>query len=298
MKRIFSFALLLCLTATSPTFGQQAEATAPADEPTKDLAAAYVQAFNGRDADALAAQWSPDAVYTNRITGEVVTGRAAIAEQFKALFQAQPEVKLAVDVDSIRLLSPNVAVENGTARFLLPQGEPEEVSYSAVYVKRDGKWLLDRVNDEAPDEPPPSHYEQLKDLEWLVGRWVDQDDQVEIDTTCNWSKNRNFLIRSYKVTTGDGVDMAGMQVIGWDGADKTIRSWAFDSDGGFALGVWSKKGDQWFISNKGVLADGRKASMVNVMTPVDANSFTWQTIERTAGTELLPNIDEVLIVRQ
>jgi hypothetical protein len=33
------------------------------------------------------------------------------------------------------------------------------------------------------------------------------------------------------------------------------------------------------------------------MKPVDNNSFTWQTIERTADGELLPNIDEIVIVR-
>ena len=38
--------------------------------------------------------------------------------------------------------------------------------------------------------------------------------------------------------------------------------------------------------------------MINVMKQVDANSFTWQTIERTAGDELLPNIDEIQIVRR
>ena len=38
--------------------------------------------------------------------------------------------------------------------------------------------------------------------------------------------------------------------------------------------------------------------MTNVIKPVDQNSFTWQTVERTVGGELLPNIDEVLIVRE
>ena len=74
--------------------------------------------------------------------------------------------------------------------------------------------------------------------------------------------------------------------------------WRFDSDGGFAEATWTCKKDRWFIQNKGILADGRKASMVNVIKQVDQNSFTWQTVERTAGGELLPNIDEVLIVRE
>jgi hypothetical protein len=131
----------------------------------------------------------------------------------------------------------------------------------------------------------------------MVGRWTDEAKNAQVELDCNWTKNRNFLTRAFKLDAGDGADFAGMQIIGWDPAAKTIRSWTFDSNGTFAEATWSRRGDRWFIENKGVLPDGRKATMVNVMKPVDENSFTWQTIERTAGGELLPNIDEVLMVR-
>ena len=110
----------------------------------------YVEAFNKRDARTLASYWSPEAVYVNRISGEQVVGREAIAAQFKSLFDSATNLKLAVNVESIQFVSPNVAVEHGTAKFLSPDAEPEETEYSAVYVRRDGKWLLDRVTDEAP----------------------------------------------------------------------------------------------------------------------------------------------------
>jgi hypothetical protein len=38
--------------------------------------------------------------------------------------------------------------------------------------------------------------------------------------------------------------------------------------------------------------------MTNVIKKIDDNSFSWQTIERTAAGEILPNIDEVVIVRE
>jgi uncharacterized protein (TIGR02246 family) len=256
-----------------------------------------VQAFNKHDAKALADAWSPEAVYTNRITGEEVVGRAAIEQQFAAIFKSQPETRLELSVASIQFVSPNVAVEHGTAKLLAPKAEPEEIEYSAVFVKRDGRWLLDRVTDEAK-EVVISHYEQLKPLEWMIGRWVDKDENVDIKTECNWTKNQNFITRSFTVAVHGRINMSGMQIVGWDPAAKTIRSWTFDSDGGFAEATWTRKGEKWFIHNKGVLADGRKASMVNVIKPVDANSFTWQTIERTAGGKLLPNVNEVVIVRE
>jgi uncharacterized protein (TIGR02246 family) len=271
---------------------------AAADEAAiQQSVAEYVQAFNARNAAALAEKWTAGAVYIDRGTGEQVVGRAAIAGQFTELFKAQPELKLAVSVESIRFLSPSVAIEEGTARFWLPKGEPDEVEYTAVHVKHDDRWLLDRVTD-AAKVSAPSHHEQLKSLDWMVGGWIDDAEGATIETQCNWSKNQNFLIRSFKVAVGDRIEMAGMQVVGWDPSAKTIRSWTFDSDGGFAEATWTQKKDRWFVRNIGVLADGQKASMLNVIKPIDADSFTWQTIERTVGGELLPNIDEVTIRRQ
>ena len=202
-------------------------------------------------------------------------------------------------MESIQFVSPNVAVEHGIATTLTPKAGAEEDAYSAVFVRRDGQWLLDRVTEKAK-AAAPSHAEQLKPLEWMIGHWVDsdKDDKVDITTDCQWTKNRNFITRSFAVTADGEINLSGMQIIGWDPAAKTIRSWTFDSDGGFAEATWTLKKDHWYIHNKGILADGRKASMVNVIRQVDQNSFTWQTVERTAGGELLPNINEVLIVRE
>ena len=43
---------------------------------------------------------------------------------------------------------------------------------------------------------------------------------------------------------------------------------------------------------------GPAPTMTNVIKKIDDNSFSWQTIERTAGGEILPNINEVVIVRE
>ena len=286
----------IALTASS-TWCQEVKQPDDSEAAIRKADEAYVQAFNKHDAKALADQWSPDAVYVNRVTGEEVIGRAAIAAQFTDLFKEQKDVKLDVNVESIQFLSPNVAVEHGDATLLVPKGEPDRFQYTAIFVKRDGRWLLDRVTDQAP-ESPPSHYEQLKELEWMVGTWEDDDENTQIKTECNWTKNRNFLTRSFTIVVGDRIEMSGMQIVGWDAARKQIRSWTFDSDGGFAEATWAHHGDRWIVNNKGVLADGRKASAVNVIKAVDDDSFTWQTISRTAGGELLPNVDEVLVVRK
>ncbi len=289
--------LFLCALAPSIALAAEPE-EAGAEAAVRKAGDAYVQAFNKHDAKGVAGFWSPEAIYINRATGEQVVGREAIAAQFTDLFKDRPDIKLATTTASVDFVSPNVAVEHGTSKLSGPKGEITE-DYSAVYVRRDGQWLLDRVTDKSK-QPPPSHYQELKELEWMVGSWVDQDDKdnLVIATDCSWTKNKNFLTRMYSVSVDGDVEMAGVQVIGWDASAKTIRSWQFDSDGGFSEATWSHKGDRWFVNNKGVLGDGRKASGVNIIKKIDDNSYTWQTTDRTAGGELLPNVDEVTIVRK
>ena len=208
MRRVSLLLMILGVAGTSNLRGQEPSDQSANEAAIRKAAASYVEAFNKHDAKALADHWSPDAVYLNRSTGEEVVGRAAIAEQFAALFKEQPELKLEVNVASVQFVSPNVAIEQGTAKLLAPNAEPEEIEYSAVNVKRDGKWLLDRVTDKSK-EVAPSHYEQLKALEWMVGNWTDEADDAEVELDCNWTKNKNFLTRAFKISIDDQVDFAG-----------------------------------------------------------------------------------------
>ena len=296
MRRVLLCLLSCGLAISSTALGEEPSDQGASEAAIRKAAASYVEAFNKHDAQALADQWSPDAVYLNRTTGEEVVGRAAIAEQFTALFKEKPGLKIDVTVASVQFVSPNVAIEQGTAKLLAPDGKPEEIEYSAVDVKRDGKWLLDRVTDKSK-EAASTHYEQLKSLEWMVGEWTDDSEKASVELECKWTKNKNFLTRAFKISIDGQDDFSGMQIIGWDPAAKAIRSWTFDSNGTFAEATWEHRGKNWFIRNRGVLPDGRAASMVNAMKPVNEDSFTWQTIDRTAGGELLPNIGEILIVR-
>jgi uncharacterized protein (TIGR02246 family) len=260
----------------------------------------YVKAYNKRDAKGLAALWSPEAVYVDPATGEEAIGRDEIEKEFAETFAESKDAKLEINVNAIKFLSPNVAIESGTARIIRPREEPDESTYSALFVKRDGKWLLDRVTEEEAPAQPPSNYDHLKELEWMVGKWIDddKDDDATIETDCGWTKNKNFMTRSFAVVVGDKVDMSGMQIIGWDPIAKQIRSWIFDSDGGFAEGKWKRKGDRWLIQQAGTLPDGRKSSAVNVIRKVDNGSFTWQTVQRSVDGDVLPDVEEITIVRK
>jgi uncharacterized protein (TIGR02246 family) len=261
-------------------------------------AEAYVAAYNKHDAKALAAMWSPDAVYLDPSTGETAVGREEIEKAFAETLAESKEAKLEVTVESVQFVSPNVAIETGSVRILRPNEEPEDSGYSAVNVKRDGAWLLDRVTEASPPQPLHSNYEHLKQLEWMIGTWIDQDEDATVQIDCDWAKNQSFIHRSFAVVIGDEVDMSGIQIIGWDPIAKQIRSWIFDSDGGYAEGKWTHNGEHWQIQQTGVLPGGGKSSQVNVMTPVDDNSFTWASVSREVDGDVLPNVDATLIVRK
>jgi len=294
--RKFIVASILFIAIASPANSQEANRQAADEAAIRKAVEAYAAAFNQGDAKALAALWAPEAVYTNPFSGDEVVGREAIEKQFTAIFAEAKGSKLEASTVSIGFVSPNVAVEQGTAKVIRPDQEPEESQYSAVYVKRDGQWLLDRVTEE--NMPVViSHYEHLKDLEWMVGSWVDQNDEATVITECQWTRNNNFMTRSFTVQVGDQIDMAGMQIIGWDPTEKKIRSWVFDSDGGFGQATWSKKGNSWHVHQAGVLPDGRKSSAVNIITYIDDRTCTLQSVNRTVDGELLPNVSEVQLTK-
>jgi hypothetical protein len=233
----------------------------------------------------------------DRQNGVEVVGREAIEKHFLDVFAGSQAIKLEVTTHAIEFISPSVAVESGTGKIIESEKVVEEGDYTAIYVKRDKAWLLDRLTEEVVVQVV-SNYDQLKDLEWLVGKWVDQDDAASVITECHWSRNENFLVRSFAVQMGDAIDLSGMQLIGWDPSTKQIRSWVFDSDGGFGHGTWSKKDNRWSVQQSAVLPDGRKSSAVNILTYVDDNTMTLQSVNRMVDGELLPNIKEVVVIKE
>jgi uncharacterized protein (TIGR02246 family) len=257
---------------------------------------AYVAAYNRGDAKAVAQFWSDQGVWVSP-SGQRTQGRDAIRKELESMFTENKGLHIEVLDSSIRLVKPEVAVEEGRVRVISPKEAPSESTYIAIQVKQGGKWKLDSVREtEVPDATPPAS--PLKELQWLVGDWVDKSAGATAATSVAWTKNQTFLTYSFKASAAGMDDLEGTQVIGWDPAAETIRSWMFDSDGGFGEGTWSKKGNSWVVKFSQVLPDGRKASATNIYTPVDENTFTWQSIGRQVDGQFLPNVEPVTLVRK
>jgi uncharacterized protein (TIGR02246 family) len=275
-----------------------------ADEAPDDTAAIrsrieqYVEAYNKHDAEGLGNLWADDAVYLNRETGAPIEGRPAIAAMFAEMFKSGEASQLSVNVQSIRLITPDVAIEDGAAEITPESGEPERSAYTAIHVKKDGNWFLNSVRE--TDTPTPAaekEPQELSQLAWMVGDWVDQDENAAVHTHCDWAKNKHFLTSNFSVSVDGQVDFEGTQVIGWDPAAGQIRSWVFDSDGGFGEGVWQRVGNEWIVETTSTMSDGSSGSAKNVYTPVDENSFKWKSVDRQVNGEAQPDVDEVTVGR-
>ena len=289
----------LCLVLACQ-FGPVANRASASDDEAgvRKAIASYVDAFNKGDAAAVAAHWSESGEWIDP-AGTPIQGRDAILEEMKTYFSGDQKPRIELLDLSVRFLAPSVAVEEGTAIVTRAGEVANESSYLAIHVRENGKWRLSSVRELAPRPiPPPSHYEQLRELEWMIGEWIDDQGGAAVTVRGEWTANRNFISRSFTVMIEDRIDMSGTQVIGWDPAAKTIRSWVFDSDGGFYQGVWSHTDNRWSIRAVGVLPDGRKASMMTIIRLIDDDTFTLQSVGREVAGELLPNIDEVTVIRK
>ncbi len=311
MKRFFTLMFLLAFGVSGPwsaAWGQDEPAAATgADSDSDDLAAevaairqaidSYVSAFNAADAANLAAHWSPEGELITP-QGKSLRGRKQLEDDFRAYFAETQGAKLELVDPSVTLISPAVGIETGIARVTKAGELPVETDYEVVHVKTAEGWKMDRVRENSLPTAAPTHYDRLQELEWMVGEWRDTDENSQIETSCRWTTNRNFLVRSFRVYIEDRVDFEGTQVIGWDPSVQTIRSWLFDSDGGFGVGRWSGGGPRWTVQTLNVLPDGRRGSATNVFERIDEHSIRFQSIGRQVEGELLPNIDPVVVIRQ
>jgi uncharacterized protein (TIGR02246 family) len=257
--------------------------------------AAFVKAYNAKDAKAIAALFTPDGQIVDK-EGNAAEGREAIEKEFKEIFSEAPEKRIEVTIESLRFIGSDLAIEEGATKETPARGEtPEYDSYTVLHVKRDGKWLMAMARDE--EGPPPSNHEQLQPLAWLVGEWIDDDGEDVVNSTCRWSEDGNFLLQEFQLQIGGKNAMRVSQRIGWDPLAKRIRSWVFDSEGGFSESVWTRNGDTWVIKATGVRPDGKSASATNVLVPSGPDSYVWRSTDRIEGDQIDPPI-EVKVIRK
>ncbi len=293
LRNYFPLVALLTLMALSACGEQEKNEK----EAVRKSTLAYVTAYNQHDPKAIAAFWAEDAQLANPESGEVLTGRSAIEAAFQERFKAGEDTHLEVQIGSITFPSEGQAVETGTFSITRAGQEIQASAFKTFFEKQNQVWLIKQTR-QVDTTSAPNQYQHLKELEWLIGQWVDQDEDVEIETSYKWDKAKNFIYQKFSVSIEEQAQQEGTQIIGWDPQAKQIRSWIFDSDGGFGEATWTKQEHSWVEETAYTLADGERASAVYIFTPIDSDSYTWESTGREVDGKQLPDIEPLTVKRK
>jgi uncharacterized protein (TIGR02246 family) len=292
---MLSYAKIFLLLLLATFVCCQVEATQESDEKEiRAIVQSQQESYNQGDAAKLTSHWAPDATYINPVTGDSAEGKEAIEKLFREKFADGKKRHLEIAIKGIEFPGPDEAIEAGVMKVMIDDQPEQQVAYETEYVKEDGKWLVKAIKEIELQEPA-SNFDQLKDLAWLIGKWIDTDDHVEILFDNKWDKYKNFITQHFVMKIYGQEDIEGKQIITWDSAKKRIRSWVFDSDGEFGEGTWEKIDGSWYATMHYVLSDGRIGSSKIIYTPIDDRSYSFASVEREVDGEVLPDIDPVTV---
>jgi uncharacterized protein (TIGR02246 family) len=256
---------------------------------------AFTDAFNKRDVKSIVKLFTEDCVLTEA-DGTTVRGLKELEAELKDSFDDDPDAKISISVESLQVVSADVIVEEGKTMYY-PDGKTltAETDYQVTHVKKGDRWLMARAR--SFNRVVLSPYDALRDLEWLVGDWVDESPDSIVNYSYRWDVNKSFLINTFSVRVRDQKVLSGTQRIGRDPLTKQIKAWAFDSEGGYAESLWSEQENGWIMKVSGVRNDGKVVSVTNQITRAGKDRFRFDSVDRMVGDELLPNMSVVAVRR-
>ena len=250
-------------------------------------AANYVKALDAGKVDALAAAWTADGDYIDA-AGHVFKARDLIA-RMSATAATGGHVERHITVEGIRLSAPDVAVEDGRIERSAA-GEPRHwLRYTAIWVKRGDRWLLDSLRESALSQA--TNNPRFSDLQWLLGEFVGRSAEgAHVVASGAMSGDGNFLLREILVTSPEGRIRSVSQRIGWDPLTGRFKSWTFDSDGGYGEGAWKREGESWIVNSTAVSPAGKRSSATGIYSGISDDGMTMLSSGATVEVEPRPDM--------
>jgi hypothetical protein len=133
-------------------------------------------------------------------------------------------------------------------------------------------------------------------LAWIVGDWVNEGADGKAVISYRWSDDKNFLLGEFE-TSLTGQPQKSTQRIGWDPSIGRIRSWLFDTDGGFAEAYWTVVDDGAVIKSSSVNPDGTTATATLYITRKDKDHYTIEGTDRVIGDHVEDDF-EITVARR
>jgi uncharacterized protein (TIGR02246 family) len=268
-------------------------------KPIVEAIAAFTKVYGTADAKILNDFFTDDVVLVDP-QGTETRGKAAVASMYAASFQETPGLRLESRVREVRYLTPDVARVEGDSRLASAGADATEFNrFSALLVRRDGKWRTAEIRELAAPAADITPYERLRELEWMVGDWVDESENNKVTASVRWADNQSYLVRTYAVEIQGEKASSGTQFIGWDPQSGQIKSWVFDSEGGHGEALWTHtEPNKWVLKAEGVLRDGRPSSATQIHTIINKDSVKSSSVDRIIGGQTAPDIVDLVMVRK
>lgn len=277
----------------------------PAEDPTPEIAglqkaaAEFVTAYNKQDATAIAALFTEDGEMADLSGTNLTSGRDEIQARYERIF-SDGALHIAIEVDSVRFVAPNLAIEDGTFHLTPADDEsapPRSTTYTAVLIQDDaGAWRIASTRSLKDVTEAAGHLAALADA--LKGEWTYRDPEgVRLDLAFGWDSTGTHITGEMLTTTADAEPQEGSIRISWDASKQQIVSWMFDAEGGFTHGVWTPTEKGWLIRSEGTTADGETLTASQQLTTEGGDTLLWAASQRIVDGENIP--DKTLrIVRQ
>lgn len=246
-------------------------------------AESWVNAFNSKDAAAISDLFVPEGEIVLS-SGEIIAGKKEIQKHYELIFEEAEKLQVAIEVSSLRFVTKELAVEDGTVHSTAADGEISSTHYLAIHAKQeDGSWLLASVRDQEGDHALPE--EKLLGLEWLIGDWLIQTKSSETWISFFWSGEGPYIDAKAVTETPTGPSTAATLRIGWDERDESYRSWGFDAEGGYTQSTWTeRREDEWLLRTAGVTATGDKNEAIQIIArDASKTKFTWSKRDQIIG---------------
>ena len=309
-RKSMLLAVLIVMTAAASCFAASKE-PAPGKEPSavaaesqktlqekaiRATAEAFTTAFNKGDAKAIAALWTTDCEYVDG-SGTMVLGRDAVEKVYAGFFKANPGLKMETSISSVKLVGGRTAIEDGTAVVKDAKGTVvSRGAYTAVHLKEGDTWLMATVREYA--SPTLSTRPTFKDLAWLIGDWSAAKDAKSVNLSFRWITDEKFLELSYSAGEKGAATRSGVQIIGRDPSSGDITSWSFDSTGGCGQGLWRLMKQGLLIESHGLMPDGATTASSDIVSRIDADSMSWQSVNRRVAGKSLNDAEPVVLKRK
>ncbi|MGD9646992.1 MAG: nuclear transport factor 2 family protein [Pirellulales bacterium] len=288
---VFGLSLVAALSPWAVR-AQNAGAPTAAEAAVRQASKEYLAALAKSDVKTLTGYWTAEGTYVDPV-GDTFAARDLMAEMSARPPAPRPEARL-TNV-TVRFLTPDVAVQEGQTEMALRDGTPARGRFHAVWVRQQGRWKLDRLEDHRA--AAPSVASRLAVLEPLVGEWTGEANGRAVRVTTRWNATKTFLRQDVMITV-DGQETSGsVQVIGWDARAGQIRSWGFYDDGGHGQGVWSQEAHVWMVLVESVRPDGTTTNATHIYRFVDQDTLICQSIHGSVGDEVLPDVEVTLTRR-